>query len=33
MKHHIKDGDRLIATIETHGQNVVVVHEPQKEIL
>jgi hypothetical protein len=32
MKHHIKDGDRLIATIETHGQAIVVVHEPQKEI-
>jgi hypothetical protein len=29
MKHHIKDGDRLIATIETHGQAIVVVHEPQ----
>jgi hypothetical protein len=32
MKHHIKDGDRLIATIETHGEAIVVVHEPQKEI-
>jgi hypothetical protein len=32
MKHEIKDGDRLIATIETHGQAIVVVHEPQKEI-
>jgi hypothetical protein len=29
MKHHIKDGDRLIATIETHGDAIVVVHEPQ----
>ena len=29
MKHEIKDGDRLIATIETHGQAVVVVHEPE----
>jgi len=32
MKHHIKDGDRLIATIETHGDAIIVVHEPQKEI-
>jgi hypothetical protein len=29
MKHEIKDGDRLISTIETHGQAVVVVHEPE----
>jgi hypothetical protein len=29
MKHHIKDGDRLIATIETHGEAIVVVHEPE----
>jgi hypothetical protein len=31
MKHHIKDGDRLIATIETHGQAVVVAHEPTEK--
>jgi hypothetical protein len=31
MKHLIKDGDRLIATIETHWDTVVVLHEPQPE--
>jgi len=33
MKHHIKDGDRLIATIETHGDAIVVVHEPTIKLL
>jgi len=32
MKHQIKDGDRLIATIETYGSTVVVIHEPQPEV-
>jgi hypothetical protein len=32
MKHEIKKDGELVATIETHGQAVVVVHEPQKEI-
>lgn len=32
MKHEIRKDGELIATIETHGDAVVVIHEPQPEV-